>query len=157
MDQHIYKSHGYFLIGKLITYSACVAVLCMIFVIFGHHWITKTYNLLLVISSVLYLRYLKQNSEVKLSFGPEGFLYTGIRRSGLKITTYEEKLQWDKINNIFIGHPEKGPIQIETKRGSLLFWNAENPSVNTEIMSELRKYIKTGNHAAEHSNQPTTK
>jgi hypothetical protein len=153
-DPKVYKVNGiYFHMGLL----ACVlsfAVVSMIIFMYAHHWIVKAVTLVLCPSAIYYLRYLLQNSEIEISIAPEGIIYTGIRKSGLKMKKYQDRLRWDEIKNIHIEQPEKGPIKIQTTHGSLPFWNAEDPDVNTEIIRELNKYMRTEKKLAEQPNKP---
>jgi len=153
-DPKIYKASGLPLQINLLAVVSSVAVISIIMFIFGHHWLVKTINLILCLSALYYLRYFKQNSEIKLRITPEGLFYTGFRRSGLKITKYDDKLQWTEIKDVYIEQPEKGPVQIQTTRGSRPFWNAEKPEINTDIIRELNKYIKKEMNAAEQNAQP---
>ena len=155
-DPKVYKANGiYFHMGLLVCVLS-FAVLSMIIFMYARHWIVKTVTLVLCPSAIYYLRYLLLNSEIEISIAPEGIIYTGIEKTGLKIKKYEDTLRWNEIKNVHIEQPEKGPIEIQTTHGSLPFWNAENPNVNTEIIRELNKYITTEKKRSEKPNQPDT-
>jgi hypothetical protein len=153
-DPKVYKANGIYFHMGLLASVLSAAVLGMILLLFAHHWIVKAVGLALCPSAIYYFRYLLQNSEIEISIAPEGILYTGIRKTGLKIRTYKERLRWDEIKRVHIEQPEKGPIKIQTARGSLPFWNADNPAVNAEIIRELDKYITTEKVRAGQPNRP---
>ena len=155
-DPKVYKANGIYFHMSLLAFGLSFAVLSMIIFMFANHWIVKTVTLMLCPSAIYYIRYLVQNSEIEIRIAPEGIIYTGIEKTGLKIKKYEDRLRWNEIKNIHIEQPEKGPIIIQTTHGSLPFWNAENPSVNTEIIREMNKYITTERKHAEQPNQPDT-
>ena len=154
-DPKVYKANGIYFHMSLLACGLSFAVLSMIIFMFANHWIVKTVTLMLCPSAIYYIRYLVQNSEIEIRIAPEGIIYTGIEKAGLKIKKYEDRLRWNEIKNIHIEQPEKGPIIIQTTHGSLPFWNVENPSVNTEIIREMNKYITTEKKHAE-PNQPDT-
>jgi hypothetical protein len=139
----VYKANGIYFHMSLLACVLSFAVVSMIIFMYAHHWIVKAVTLVLCPSAIYYLRYLLQNSEIEISIAPEGIIYTGIERTGLRMKKNEDKLRWNEIQNIHIERPEKGPIRIQTAHGSLPFWNAEDPNVNTEIIRELNKYMTT--------------
>ncbi len=127
------------------------AIVSLIIFMFARHWLIKAVTLILCPSAIYYLRYLLRNSEIEISIGPEGITYSGGEKTGLKIKKYDDKLSWNEIRNVHIEEPEKGPIKIQTTRGFLPFWNAENPQMNTESIRELNKYIPEGRRQPEQS------
>jgi len=155
-DPKVYKANGIYFHMSLLACGLSFAVLSMIIFMFANHWIVKTVTLMLCPSAIYYIRYLVQNSEIEIRIAPEGIIYTGIEKTGLKIRKYEDRLRWNEIKNIHIEQPEKGPIIIQTTHGSLPFWNAEDPNVNTEIIRELNKYMMTEKKREEQPDKPDT-
>ena len=155
-DPKVYKASGIYQHMSFLAFVLSFAVLSMIIFMFAHHWLVRAVTLMLCPSTIYYLRYILRNSEIEISIGPEGIIYTGIEKRGLKIKRYEDRLRWNEIKSIHMEQPEKGPIQIQTTHGSLLFWNAEDPTVNTEIIRELNNYITAEKRHAGQPNQPVT-